>query len=122
MYNDKIESDLARLNFEDFLWLIFGILCFINIYGDYNDKEYLKTKNKIFKDNSNQIFTFTLIVTLLIYIYFFIRNYKAYESVSEEKKQLYTVKVLGSSFLIAGVICLLYFQTKQHSFVGGPAL
>lgn len=121
MYN-KIDDKISQLNFEDFLWLVFATLCFINIYGDYNDKEYLKTNNVIFKNNSNKVFTFTLIVTFFIYIYFFQRNYKAYESAPEEQKQLYTIKVLGSSFLIAGVICLLYFQTKQSSFIGGPAL
>lgn len=122
MYDDKTMKEISRLNFEDYLWIIFAILCLANVYGDYNDKEYLITNNNIFKSNSNKIFEFTLIVTLLIYIYFFQRNYKAYVKASDKEKQLFIIKVLGSSFLIAGVICLIYFQTKQSSFVGAPAL
>lgn len=115
-------SELERLNFEDCLWILFAVLCFANVYGDYNDKEYLKTHNANFQVKSNQIFEFTLIVTLFIYIYFFLRNYKFYEEAEEQKKQLYLIKLLGSSLLIAGVICLIYFQSHQESFIGAPAL
>ena len=37
MLNDVIIGQIKRLNFEDFLWLVFDILCFTNIYGDYNE-------------------------------------------------------------------------------------
>ncbi len=122
MYSEKITSEINRLKFEDFLWVVFAILCLINVYGDYNDKEYLKTHNNTFRKNSNKIFEFTLIVTFLIYIYFFIRNYKAYVKATEEEKRLYVIKVLGTAFLIAGVLCLLYFQDSQSSFIGSPAI
>ncbi len=117
--NEKI-NEINRLNFEDFLWIIFAILCFLNVYGDYNEKEYLKTNSNIFKNKSNYIFELTITVTLFIYIYFFIRNYKFYQK--SEDKNLYSVKVFGSIFLIVGIICLLYFQNKQTSFIGSPGL
>ena len=31
-------------------------------------------------------------------------------------------KVLGSAFLLASVICLLYFQSKNTNFLGSPAI
>lgn len=113
MYNAEITSELKRLNFEDFLWIIFAILCIANVFGDRYDKEYLVTHNKNYQDESNKIFEITLIITFFIYIYFFVRNYHVYETVSEEQKTLYLIKVLGSSFLLAGVIRLIYFQTKH---------
>lgn len=122
MYSNETLNDLKRLHFENFLWIVFGILCFMNVYGDYKEEEYLETDDKEFENQSNHIFEITLIITFFIYIYFFIRNYKAYEKASEEDKFLYSIKVLGSSFLIAGIICLIYFQTKQTSFVGSPAI
>lgn len=122
MYNKNIFEEINRLKFEDFLWIVFAFLSIVNIYGDYNEKEFLETNNKNFKETSNIIFETTLIITLLIYIYFFVRNYKAYEKATVEEKNLYTIKLLGSSLLIAGILCLLYFQTKQTSFVGSPAL
>ena len=120
MYNNETINDLKRLKFENFLWILFAILCIMNVFGDYNEEEYLVTNNQEYENKSNKIFEITLIVTLLIYIYFFIRNYNAYKKASD--KDLYAIKLLGSSFLIAGVICLIYFQTKQISFVGSPAL
>ena len=122
MYDSETLNELNRLNFEDFLWIIFAALCIANVYGDYNDKEYLKTHNPSFQARSNQVFEFTLIVTFFIYIYFLSRNYKFYQKVPEHEKQLYLVKVLGSCFLLAGSICLIYFQTRQNSFLGSPAL
>ena len=122
MYSNETLSELERLNFEDFLWIVFAVLCLANVYGDYNDKEYLKTHDPIFQTRSNKVFEFTLIITFFIYIYFLSRNYKFYEKVPEQEKQLYFVKVLGSCFLLAGSICLIYFQTTQNSFIGSPAL
>lgn len=122
MNNTKIINEIKRLKFEDFLWVIFIILSILNIIGDHNEKEFLETNNAIFETNSNKIFEFTLIITLLIYIYFFMRNYDAYKKASHKDKELYLVKILGSSLLIAGIICLLFFQTKQSSFIGSPAL
>ena len=115
-------NELKRLNFEDALWIIFAILCFLNVFGDYLEKEYLKTDINNYDKQSNEVFTFTLIVTLFIYIYFFLRNYNIYKNVSQQQKSLYSIKVMGSVFLIAGVICLLYFQKNNKSFIGSPSL
>ena len=34
----NIDSEIKRLDFEDFLWVVFMILVGLNIYGDYDDK------------------------------------------------------------------------------------
>lgn len=97
MNKDEILDNLKRLKFEDFLWIVFAILCIMNVYGDYNDKEYLITNNKGFQVRSNNIFEITLIVTFFIYFYFFTRNYKFYRKASFQNKELYFIKLLGSS-------------------------
>ena len=73
--SNKIE-ELSRLNFEDYIWILFAILSVLNIIGNKNEKNYLKTDNNLYKNKSNKIFKFTIIGTFLIYIYFFIRNPK----------------------------------------------
>lgn len=122
MDNDDIINELKRLRFEDFLWILFAILALANIYGDNNEAEYLRTNDNSFRAKANHIFEITLIITLLIYLYFLIRNYHAYKKARPQDKNLYKVKLLGSALLIAGIICLIYFQTKQTSFTGSPAL
>lgn len=122
MDNEEVLEELARLNFEDIIWLVFIILSAMNIFGDTNEKEFLKTNNTNFKNNANKIFTFTLIASLFIYIYFFARNYKAFQKASETEKNLFLIKLLGSSFLIVGVLLLIFFQVNQTSFIGTPAI
>jgi cbb3-type cytochrome oxidase subunit 3 len=121
MTNDDIK-DLQRLKFEDLLWLIFGIICFINIYGDYLQKEYIYTHLNNYEKKANKTFLITLTITFLIYIYFFLRNYKKYKNSTKENEQLYKIKLLGSIFLIAGIICLIYFQKNNPDFIGTPNL
>ena len=122
MYTKEAINELKRLRFENIIWVIFIILGVLNIFGDFNSEEYILTKEKIYKENSNNIFLITLVVTFFIYIYFLNRNYKAYIKATPEEKNLYIVKVLGSSFLIAGIICLIYFQLKDSNFIGSPAI
>ena len=110
-----------ELEFEKFLLLLFAALCFINIKGTSIQEEYLITNDKKYEKKANNVFLFTLSITFLIYIYFFIRNYKAYEQASIFEKRNYRIKVLGSSFLIAGILCLLYFQSSRNSFIGTSA-
>lgn len=118
--NDDFE--LKRLKFEDFIWLVFGILCFINIRGDYDERLYIKNKDQKVKKEANLIFETTLTITFLIYLYFFTRNYYALKKASVKEKRLYEIKLTGSLFLIIGIICLLYFQKNQKEFEGSPAL
>ena len=118
----NIDKEIFRLDFENFLWFLFIILSFLNICGDNDDKKYLQSGESYYSREANHIFTFTLAVTFFIYLYFFVRNYKMYEAVSDSRKKLYLIKLLGSSFLIAGTICLWYFQNKESLFVGSPAI
>lgn len=122
MSNEDFIREIKRLKFEDFLWVVFIVLALLNIYGDHNDVDYLETGERKFKQTSNKIFEATITISILIYIYFFVRNFNAYEKSSEKDKKLFAIKLLGSSLLIAGALCLLYFQKKQTSFTGTPAL
>ena len=119
---DNKSKELTRLNFENFLWIVFAFLCFLNIYGDKLQKEYINTNINNFEKQSNNVFTFTLIVTLFIYIYFFLRNYNSYMKSTNEEKNLYKIKVFGSIFLIVGIICLIYFQKNNENFIGTSAI
>ena len=125
IYNRGIKlnnKEINRLEFENILWLIFAIVCLLNIVGDYEEEIYIKNNDYKYKNKANKVFELTLSVTFLIYVYFAIRNYNALNKASDEMKSLYEIKLLGSIFLIAGVVCLLYFQFNQKNFIGSPAL
>ena len=119
---NNVDEQIKRLNFEDFLLVVFICLSIFNIIGDSYEKEYLKTRNVYFKGSANKIFDFTLSITIIIYLYFVVRNYYSYKGVTDDKKGLYSIKLFGSILIIVGAICLLYFQKKQNSFIGIPAI
>jgi len=108
--NSREFDDIKRLNFEDFLWVVNIVLSILNIVGDKCDKNYLKTHDDKWKHNASKIFKITVIVSLFVYLYFFIRNYHDYEKCSEKEKNLYLIRLFSSVFFITGTLCLLYFQ------------
>lgn len=119
---ESIYSEIDRLNFENILWFIFIVLSILNIIGDNYEKKFVSFNDYYYKMEANKIFEFTLIVSFFIYLYFLYRNYNSMNNVSNYMKEFYEIKFLGSLFLIIGILCLIYFQEKQTSFVGSPAL
>lgn len=113
MDNNEGFNKLARLNFEDFIWSIFIIIGILNICGDYCEKVYIKTYDDSLKNRANNIFSITVIITFFIYIYFFTRNYNDYKTCSNENRHLFLIRLLGSCFLIAGSLCLIYCQFNK---------
>ena len=122
MDNVEINSEFQRLDFENIIWVIFVFLSILNLFGDSLEKEYLESNNNSIKTKTNQLFIISILATLLIYIYFFLRNYYALYNISDDKKELYTIKILASIFFVLGTMCLLYFQINQSSFIGTPAI
>ena len=122
MNEEELFSELNRLKFEDFICVVIIILSVININGDHNEIDYLITGDKTYKNKANHVFEFTLIISFFIYLYFLARNYKAYKKTSRGNKKLYLIKIFGSSLLLAGIICLIYFQVNQTDFIGEPAI
>lgn len=109
-----VDKETVRVYFENFLCILFIVLACLNIRGNYDDLAFLKIGDFRYKDESNDIFTFTISITLVIYIYFFIRNYSIYVSIPDEEKDLYLIKLFGSVFLIMGALFLLYFQMCKY--------
>lgn len=114
------DNDVKRLDFENILWVVFIGLGMLNIVADNYQKEFICSKNKALENVANKIFLFILVISFIIYIYFFIRNINSYERASDEEKEIFSIKVFGSVFFIVGVLCLIYFQVNQTDFIGSP--
>lgn len=123
--NNDVIKELKRLNFEDIIWIIFIILSSLDILADNYQKKYLINNDKYYENIANKIYIIITIITILIYIYFFIRNYNLYQKSSPDQKDNLKIKLLGSIFLLIGGICLLSSQinnNQDNPFIGGPAL
>lgn len=115
-------EELNRLNIEDYLFIVIIVLALVNIFGDYLQKQYIKTNNKEYLSKSRTIFIITLTVTIIIYLYYVNRNYKLYKNSSNENKNIFSIKLIGSILIVSGVVCLLYFQIEDPKFVGTPII
>ena len=115
-----MNNEVKRLKCENIIWLVFASVCIINIVGDNEEIKYVLTNDSSNKQKANKIFETTIFVTFIIYIYFATRNYYALKEAAN--KPLYNIKLIGSLLLIAGIICIFYFQVKQRNFIGSPSL
>lgn len=104
--NNRFNSILI----DEVIIVIFIVLNIINIYADELEKKYLFSNNVNDLKNANKIVIFTLIITLIIYIYFAYLNYQEYE---KHKTNLYETRLIGTILVIIGLICLIYFRYKN---------
>lgn len=114
MYYNEIERELSRLKFEDFFWFFYGSVIVANLFGNYYEKEYLRTHNKATEIKYNSIYEIVLILTFFIYIYLLLRNYNNYQRAPLNEKNIYLVRVFGAIFLIVGILCFIYYQDYQR--------
>ena len=120
--NDSLYREIRRLNFEDLLWVIFIFLSIMNIVSNKFQKEYVISNNQYYEDRANSISICVLTILVIIYLYFFLRNYNMYNNKDNPQNED-LVKVIGSFLFIIGTLCLLYFQVNSNdNFIGEPVL
>ena len=117
-------SKVKELEFEKVLWCVVIFLSALNIYGDNLEQLFFKNNNIGAEKKAKRIFVFTITVSLIIYLYYVYRNYKYY-SVSKFKRNdtfLYLIRLIGSIFVVVGVIFILYYEVKEKTPVGTPTI
>ena len=98
---------VRRLSFENWIWVCFIVISILDIYGDELLKRSITINDKESQEKAQKIFLGVGIVSILIYIYFFIRNYSDYKRYHNKS---YEIRLIGSILILTGTICLLYFQ------------
>lgn len=98
--------------------IILGIFIFLNIlnfFADELEKKCLSDNNQERLKRSKDILILTLIITLIIYIYFFCNNYKDYiKNIDSYDSELFKIRCIGSFFVVIGIAGLLYFRIKKR--------
>ena len=106
----KKEQIIKRLTFENYIWIVFIIISILDIYGDELIKKGIINNNTDPINKANKLFLGITSFSLLIYIYFLIRNYNDY---CYYKNNKYKIRLLGSTLVLLGTICFLYFQVTN---------
>jgi len=70
---NKDSNDILRLNFENFIWIVFITISVLNIIADNDEKKFINANNSVYKTEANNIFELTISIIFLIYIYFAFR-------------------------------------------------
>lgn len=109
MNNDKINL-VKRLDFENIIWICFIIISFSNIYGSKLIKKSILYNDKQAENKANKLFLKLTLLSLIIYIYFFKRNYNDYKKTSTKN---FEIRLIGSSLILLGTLCFLYFQLNN---------
>ena len=68
------------------------------------------------------IFKITIVIALIIYLYYLKKNYEIYNEASSKEKNLIRIRLFGSVFFVIGAICLVYFRFKDPGFVDSPEI
>ncbi len=109
---------VKRLSFENLIWIVFIVISALDIYGDELLKKSITKKDKEAQKRAQKLFLGISIVSILIYIYFFTRNYSDYKKYHNKS---YEVRLVGSTLILIGAICLLYFQVTTRQEVDSPS-
>ena len=104
--NDDNEL-IKRLSFENYIWITFIVVSILDIYGDELIKRSVKENDFKVKIKAENLFLFVGLISIVVYVYFFYRNYTDYKKHCNKQ---YEVRLFGSILLLVGSLCLIYFQ------------
>lgn len=116
--NTSDDELIRRLSFENFIWLTFIIVSVIDIYGDELIKRSVRENDEKSKKRAENLFLLVALVSILVYVYFFYRNYTDYQ---KHCNKYYEIRLFGSVFILVGTLCLVYFQLYNTKDVELPS-
>lgn len=114
--NDKLKD----LKIDEWIWGIFIFLSILNIFGDELEKDFYAKHHIKSDQTAKKIFTFTLFVSLLIYIYFLYQRYQQIQMAKarQEDPKICELRGVGSVLVVIASLLFLYCQledTRAHN-------
>ena len=108
---DKMER-LKQIKIENIVWLIYIILIVICLYGNKLEKQFILFQDNYSKNKYRKVNILIFTIATIIYLYFFIDNYKGVQNLkitdSKLKKDLNKLSLLGSSLILISGLIFLY--------------
>ena len=105
---NKDSNDILRLNFENFIWIVFITISVLNIIADNDEKKFINANNSVYKTEANNIFELTISIIFLIYIYFAIIMFQI----------IYTMVENNSCFRIL-IFSFIFIQKGEQLLASG---
>lgn len=112
----KEDIELKELKIDEWIWVVFITLSLLNIFGDELKKDYqLHHTDKSFS-TSRTIFTITIFVSFLIYVYLVYRNYSRWKrcDINSKKYKFSELNFFGSCLVVIASFIFLYVQVVSN--------
>lgn len=108
--NNNNPNEYNRLLFEDNISIVFIIVSLINIKANNIIEDAILTNDYGKYQKALTLYKINIIITILVYIYFIIRNVYFYNQAIEnnEDPTFEKIRVLGSVLILIGTILLAY--------------
>ncbi len=116
---NRTVKEIEQIDFEKIIWIAIAISALLTLYADSLQKKYLLYNDINDQLTAKQIYFILLIVSIIIYTYFLIRNYSDLQEYKNTKKEeLYNLRFIASLLFVIGTILLLYFQLNIEDSIG----
>lgn len=114
------ENEIKRLEFEDFIAILFIVTSVINIYANTLHVDYLKTNNKDKEKFARDLYLLVSVITIAVYYYFINRNYNFLKTAQEKglDTRLHFIRLLGSIFFMVGILLVFYALVETKNIEG----
>lgn len=118
--NQNNQNDYTRLIFEDGLSIIFIILNILNIKANTILEEAILSGNSEHVATALKMYRFIIIINILAYIYFVLRNYSFYKNALEnnDDARLEEIRLIGSILILIGTILIAYTIFSEDIPIG----
>lgn len=112
---ERDRKKIHELVIDEWIWVVFIILSVLNISGDEIEKHWCYYHEKRDKEIAKKIFTFTVFVSFLIYLYLAYKNYNKYKSACNEQQDtsLFKSRLFASILVVVASSIFLYAQCKD---------
>lgn len=112
-----IDNKIKELKIDEWIWVIFIILSILNIWGDECEKDYYFHQEELKDETAKKIFTFTVFISLCIYLYLLYQRYQKVKmaKILKEDANLCEVRLFGSILVVIATILFLYCQVEEHA-------
>ena len=109
---NEINRRIEQINTENFIWFIYIVLIAMCLCANSYEKKYFYTNNIAYREEYRKFIIVIFIVAIIIYIYFFLDNYKDFKSLtpfdSKRKKNLNELSLFASSLILVSGLIFLY--------------
>lgn len=103
---------IKELQTDELIWIIFITISIFNIIGDEFEKKYCKYKTNKDLNTSKNIFTTTLFISLLVYLYISYTRYIKYKD--NPQKKFNDVRLFSSILVVIASIINFYCQINDR--------